>query len=106
MDRRTSLRAKLGQSLWLNKYIEGHPHLAELVEVSDGGLVIRTIHEPSNRATTFTLELSIPGSTHRMWLWAERIRTMGKLQAVRIAHADLLERAALRQLARWHSAAA
>jgi hypothetical protein len=106
MERRTSLRAKLGQSLWLNKFVEGCPHLAELVEVSDGGLVIRTIHEPSNRVSTFTLELSIPGSTHRMWLWAEKIRNVGKLQAVRIVHADLLERAALRQLARWHSAAA
>ena len=106
MERRTSLRAKLGQSLWLNKFVEGCPHLAELVEVSDSGLVIRTIHEPSNHEGTFALELSIPGSNHRMWLWAEKVRTIGALQAVRIVHADLLERAALRQLARWHSAAA
>jgi len=105
MERRHALRAKLGQPVWLNKYVEGFPHLAELVEVSESGLLIRTIREPSNREGTFTLELSIPGSTHRMWLWAEKIRDVGNLQAVRIVHADLLERAALRQLARWSSAA-
>ncbi len=107
MERRVSLRAKLGQTLWLNKYVEGFPHLAELMEVSDSGLVIRTTLEPSTRETTFALELGIPGTMHRMWLWTELVRKKGeKLQALRILHADLLERAQLRQLVRWNSAAA
>jgi len=106
VERRVSLRAKLDQTLWLNKYVEGFPHLAELVEVSDSGLVIRTIREPSTRDTTFALELGIPGSAHRTWMWAELVRKSEKLQALRILHADLLERAQLRQLVRWSLAAA
>jgi hypothetical protein len=105
MERRVSLRAKLGQTLWLNKYLEGFPHLAELLEVSDSGLVIRTIREPSTRESTFALELGIPGSMHRIWLWTELVRKSDKIQALRIVHADLLERAQLRQLVRWNSAA-
>lgn len=106
LDRRVSRRAPLeGGTLWLNKYVDGYPCLAELLEVSDSGLLIRTIREPSNRQTGFTLEFEIPGSSHRMWLWAEVVRTSGKLQALRITHADLLERAQLRQLVRWRAAA-
>lgn len=104
-ERRVSLRAKLGQSLWLNKYVEGYPHLAELVEVSDSGLLIRTIREPSNRETTFTLEIGVPGAAHRMWLRTELVRKTGGVEALRILYADLLERAQLRQLVRWNSAA-
>ncbi len=106
MERRVSLRAKLGQSLWLNKYVEGFPHLAELVEVSDSGLLIRTIREPSNRETTFTLELGIPGAAQRLWLRTELVRKSENVQALRIVYADLLERAQLRQLVRWNMAAA
>jgi len=106
MDRRVSLRARVGgRALWLNKHVDGFPHLAEVVEVSESGMLIRTIREPSNRETRFTLELEIPGSSHRMWLWGELVRKSGALQAVRILHADLLERAQLRQLVRWNAAA-
>ena len=106
MERRVSARARLGdRSLWLNKYVDGYPHLAEVVEVSESGLLIRTILEPSNREKAFTLEFEIPGSQHRMWLWGELVRSSGSIQAVRIHHADLLERAQLRQLVRWNAAA-
>ncbi|HEY1957403.1 MAG TPA: hypothetical protein VGH28_17410 [Polyangiaceae bacterium] len=106
MDRRVTRRARLdGGTLWLNKYVAGYPCLAEVIEVSDGGLLIRTIREPSTRESGFTLEFEIPGSSHRMWLWAELVRTEGALQALRITHADLLERAQLRQLVRWREAA-
>jgi len=105
-DRRTTLRARLGErSLLLNKYVDGYPHLAELLDVSESGMLIRTIREPWNHDSTFALELGIPGSAHRMWLWAEVVRRSGTLQAIRIVHADLLERAQLRQLVRWNAAA-
>jgi len=105
-DRRLSLRARLGgRALWLNKHVDGWPYLAEVVDVSETGLLLRTIQEPSNPQRAFTLEFEIPGSAHRMWLWAELVRTAGALQAVRLVHADLLERAQLRQLVRWNAAA-
>jgi hypothetical protein len=106
MERRVSLRARLGdRSLWLNKHVEGFPHLAELIDVSETGMLIRTIREPSNRQAAFTLEFGIPGNPSPMWLWAELVRRSGSLQAVRIHHADLFERAQLRQLVRWFAAA-
>jgi hypothetical protein len=104
MERRIVPRARLGQTLWLNKYLDGFPHLAEVVELSEEGMVIRTILEPSSRETTFTLELGIPGSAHRLWLWAECVRRMGTLQALQIRYAELLDRAQIRQLVRWSSA--
>jgi hypothetical protein len=106
MERRITPRARLGQTLWLNKHLDGFPYLAEVLELSEDGMVIRTIHEPSNHGSTFTLELGIPGSAHRLWIWAERVRQMGKLQALRIRYAELLDRAQIRQLVRWSSAAA
>jgi hypothetical protein len=107
MDRRINPRARLihTQTLWLNKYLEGFPHLAQVVELSEDGMLIRTIHEPLNRENTFTLELGIPGSAHRLWLRAERVRQMGAHQALRISYAALLDRAQLRQLVRWSAAA-
>jgi hypothetical protein len=103
MERRIAPRARLGSPFWLNKYIDGYPHLAELVELSEEGMLLRTIREPLTRDGTFALELGIPGNPHRLWLWTEHVRQMGPLQAVRVHYADLFERALLRQLVRWSS---
>jgi hypothetical protein len=104
-DRRVSVRARLVKPLWLNKFIEGHPYLAELIDLSEEGLLIRTIREPLNQEDSFPLELGVPGTPHRMWLWARSVRRVGATQAVQISYADMLERAQLRQLVRWNVAA-
>jgi hypothetical protein len=104
MERRVSLRARLAKPLWLNKYIEGHPYLAELIDLSEEGLLIHTIREPLNQEDSFPLELGVPGTAHRMWLWARSVRRVGATQAVRVSYADMLERAQLRQLVRWNAA--
>ena len=101
MERRLNPRARLSTPFWLNKYLDGYPHLAELVEVSEEGMLIRTIREPSNPKNTFALELGIPGNPHRLWIWTECVRRVGALQALRVHYADLFERAQLRQLVRW-----
>jgi hypothetical protein len=101
MDRRIAPRARLGNPLWLNKYVEGYPHLAKLVDLSEEGMLIQTFQEPSNGASTFALELGIPGNPHRLWIWTECVRRIGQLQALRVHYADLFERAQLRQLVRW-----
>ncbi len=103
VERRISLRARLAKPLWLNKYIEGHPYLAELIDLSEEGLLLRLIREPLNQEDSFPLEFGVPGTPQRMWLWARSIRRVGQTQAVQIAYADMLERAQLRQLVRWNS---
>jgi len=103
-ERRVSVRARLAKPLWLNKYIEGHPYLSELLDVSEDGLLIRVIREPLNQEDSFPLELGVPGTPHRMWLWARSVRRVGETQAVRVSYADMLERAQLRQLVRWNAA--
>ncbi len=102
-ERRSSTRARLVKPLWLNKYIEGHPYLAELIDLSDEGLLIRIIREPLNQEDSFSLELGVPGTAQRMWLWARSVRRVGDTQAVQISYADMLERARLRQLVRWNA---
>lgn len=104
MERRITTRARLSTPLWLNKYLGGYPHLAELVDLSEAGMLIRTIREPSNREQAFTLELGIPGNPHRLWIWTECVRRIGTLQALRVHYADLFELAQLRQLVRWSAA--
>ena len=47
-ERRRDPRASFGM-LFLNKYIEGFPHLAGLVEMSASGMLVRKIHEPRSR---------------------------------------------------------
>jgi hypothetical protein len=101
MERRLAPRALLNKPLWLNKHLDGYPHLAELVDLSEDGMLIRTIREPSNRESTFALELGIPGNPQRLWLWTECVRRAGALQALRVRYADLFEKALLRQLVRW-----
>ncbi len=103
MDRRISTRARLAAPLWMNKHLDGFPHLVELRELSESGMLIRTTLEPKTPDKTFSLELGIPGSAHKLWLWAEIVRQSGKFQALRITYADLLERAQLRQLVRWNA---
>jgi hypothetical protein len=96
-------RARLNNPFWLNKHVDGYPHLAELVELSEEGLLLRTLREPLNRWSTFALELGIPGSPQRLWVWTECVRRVGPFQALRVHYADLFERAQLRQLVRWSS---
>lgn len=105
-DRRTQQRARIATPMWVNKYIGGFPHLAEILDVSAAGLLIRTIHEPSRQEEYCPLEVGVPGSQHRMWLWARSVRRWDNKQALRLVHAELFDRAYLAQLVRWQLEAA
>ena len=106
IDRRTSLRGSPNVRVWVNKYIEGYPHLAELIDVSATGLLLRTTVEPDVQPQSFTVEVGVPGTTHRLWLWARSVRRDARRQAVELVGIELLDRAYLQQLVRWSRAAA
>ncbi len=44
-DRRTAPRTRV--DLLFNKYIDSYPHLCRTIDVSEGGLLIERVSEPS-----------------------------------------------------------
>ena len=103
LNRREQSRALIATPIWLNKYIEGFPYVAELVDISADGMRIRTTLEPNVDVDSFSVELGVPGMANRIWLWAKRVRRDGKFEALKFMGTELLDRAYLTQLARWHS---
>jgi hypothetical protein len=93
-ERRRANRARLGRVLF-NKYIDGFPHMAELVDLSASGMLVRRIHEPALPRDFFPVELGIPGTAERMWLWARRVWTSGDREALRFVGIDPIDRARL-----------
>ncbi len=103
LNRREQSRAMIATPIWLNKYIEGFPYVAELVDISADGMRIRTTLEPNVDVDSFSVELGVPGMANRIWLWAKRVRRDGKFEALKFMGTELLDRAYLSQLARWHA---
>jgi hypothetical protein len=97
MDRRTTPRASLG-TIFLNKYIDGFPHLVKLVDVSAGGMLVRKIHEPALVRDHFTIELGVPGRSERMWLWTRRVWEHEDVMALRFVGIDPVDRGRLAKL--------
>lgn len=102
-DRRIETRAHVAMPIWLNKYIEGFPYVAELVDISADGMRIRTTLEPNVDVDSFSVELGVPGMSNRIWLWAKRVRREGKYEALKLMGTELFDRAYLTQLTRWHA---
>ncbi len=103
--RRSEIRAQVAMPIWLNKYIGGFPYVAELIDLSPDGMRIRTTLEPRVDVDSFSLELGLPGMANRIWLWAKRVRREGKYEALKFMGTELLDRAYLSQLTRWHAQA-
>jgi hypothetical protein len=96
-DRRGDVRATFA-GLFANKYIDGTPHLVELLDVSSRGLQVRRILEPDHAAVTYPLQLSVGGVT--LWAWTRRVWRRGNREALRIVSADALDRARLQKFLR------
>jgi hypothetical protein len=96
-DRRGEGRARF-RGVFANKYIDGIPHLVELVDVSASGLQVRRILEPETTSTTFPLELSVGGLT--LWAWTRRVWRRGNREALHMVSTDTIDRARLRKLLR------
>lgn len=84
--------------MFANKYIDGIPHVVELLDVSSSGLQVRRILEPESTSMTYPLELSLGGVT--LWAWTRRVWRRGNREALRIVSADAVDRARLRKFLR------
>ena len=103
-DRRIEVRARLG-SLLLNKYIDGTPHLATLINLSSSGMLVQKLLEPETDRDFYAIELGIPWRTQdqqdeRLWLWTHRVRDLGDVQALRFVGLGAKEREAIEEMVR------
>ncbi len=84
LERRAAPRA--AARVYFNKYIDGHPHLCEAVELSATGMLVRRIHEPDAPCAAYGVELA-PGplgpGDERVWLCASPVWSEGDLSALR-----------------------
>ena len=94
LNRRVALRAPIG-GLLFNKYIDGFPHVAELLDLSEGGMRIRRIHEPEGASQCFAIEFEVPGTRKRIWLWTRQVWANAEQQALRFVGITGEDRAAL-----------
>jgi hypothetical protein len=98
-DRRQNPRASFGL-LFFNKYIDGFPHLGALLEMSATGMLVRKINEPAEGRSFYSIELGIPWTQERLWLWTRRVRSSGDREALRFVGMGPAERARIEALVR------
>ncbi len=108
MERRGVPRAEL-QRVYVNKYVEGAPHAAEILDLSEDGLRVRRIFEPESDQERYCVELVVPspdGSARdRIWLWTRRAWRRGDEEALAICWSDALDRIRLRRFVQAATAA-
>ena len=99
-ERRRDPRASFGL-IFLNKYIDGFPHLASLIEMSASGMLVRKIHEPCVQKDFYSVELGIPWVPgERLWLWTRCVRDFGDRQALRFVGMGIEERTRIEEIVR------
>ncbi len=83
--------------LWVNKFIDGLPHLARVVEVSASGCVLERVLEPDAARDLYPIELALPSSAggSRMWLWARAVHREGDRTMCKFVGLDPVDRATL-----------
>jgi hypothetical protein len=87
--------------VYFNKYIDGHPHLCEAVELSSTGMLVRRIHEPDAPRAAYAVELApgpLEAGAERLWLCASPVWSTGELEALRFVECSDRDRALLDDL--------
>jgi len=79
IERRAAPRHRT--SVYFNKYIDGHPYVAEVIELSLTGMLLRKIHEPDAPRAAYAIELAA-GEDERMWLCGTPVWTSGPFEAL------------------------
>lgn len=98
-DRRAAARTPV--QIFLNKYVDGVPHLCEAIELSMTGLLVRRVAEPDGERACYALEISHkPGSEpdERLWLCATPVWRSGRYEALGFVGQSHLDRLRLANL--------
>jgi hypothetical protein len=101
MERRGEPRAGIYDELGvilLNKYVEGFPHIVQLVDLSEGGMLVRRIHEPEPARDFYSIEVEVPKTKKRLWLWTRRVWSARNWEALRFVGIGARDRAVLKSL--------
>ena len=100
-ERRITDRAPI--DLFLNKYIDGYPHLCRTIDVSEGGLLLERVSEPAVQRDFYPVEIGLMDPTsdetpERLWLWAKQVWSDGERQALRFIGVEDRDRRKLERL--------
>lgn len=89
-ERRRAPRASA--RVYFNKYIDGHPHLCEAIELSTTGMLVRRVHEPDAPRAAYAIEMArgpLDPGQERVWLCASPVWQHDDLEALRfVGHSD------------------
>lgn len=101
-ERRTALRHPV--RVFLNRYIDGTPHLCEALELSMTGVLVRNVLGPEQQRAMYALEIAAENDNQKpLWLVARPVWNEGAFEALeffapsqvdQLRLADLIERAA------------
>ena len=66
----------------LNKYVGGFPFAVSLLDLSETGIRVRRLLEPDTDDARVALEIEVPRTGDRLWLWAREVWKSGSRQAL------------------------
>lgn len=79
-ERRSAGRRPI--EILFNKYIDGHPQLYRVTDLSRSGMQAVRLGGPERAPESFAIELRLPGDARVIWAWARSIRCNGRREAV------------------------
>ncbi len=99
MERRKEPRRAFAE-LYCNRFIDGFPHMAKVLDLSPSGMRVRCIAEPAHASKRIPVELLVPGRHATSWLWTKPVRRVGETDVLSFVGLDPIERARLAKLCR------
>jgi hypothetical protein len=90
MERRSSHRTPV--NLMVNTYLDGYPYACKAVDLSQSGMLMEPIAEPSHAREAFPIEIGMPGMADSIWIWARKVGSRGRAHAVRFVAVDAFDR--------------
>ena len=86
--------ARVPAHLFINKYVDGVPHLCEALELSMSGMLVRRVTEPDSSLACYAVEIGGGGSepAERLWLCASPVWQSGAFQALTFVGASHFDR--------------
>jgi hypothetical protein len=86
--------------VFFNKFLDGHPFLCRAVDLSRSGILCDVFLQPETRHDAFPLELELPGTGRRLWVWGHKVRRAGTREAIRFVSLHTEDRIALERYLR------
>lgn len=94
-ERRSGKRVRV--DFMVNKFIDGYPYACRAVDISKGGMLVEKLVEPLHSRKAYPVEIGLPGTSDRIWVWARQVHTKGRRQALRFTSMDAFDQMVLTQ---------